>query len=276
LPGHLRLNTAGLRGCVAMVAFLVMGAAVDAGAVEPSSGAATVADAAPAASKAADADADGAPAPENRLPPSRDLPPELVKPGRATSGKDVVETVHSAGQFSMLFQALQAAGLDVPMHGKGPFTFFAPTDDAFKRMSGSSLATLLKQPSKLKALLTYHVLRGRVSGRSIAILKNAKMWSGGLMRIDASTGMSTMRVNDAHVTKTDILCTNGVIHAIDHVMSMPEPRMPKPAKGAGKAADKVATKVADKTVGGSAQKTAAKADRKVVGKTVGAPKKKTV
>ncbi|MET0551511.1 MAG: fasciclin domain-containing protein [Vicinamibacteria bacterium] len=137
-------------------------------------------------------------------------------PARAADAKkDIVDTAVAAGSFKTLATALQAAGLVETLKGKGPFTVFAPTDDAFAKLPAGALDALLKDKAKLTAVLTYHVVPGRVTAADVAKLKEAKTVQGGSLRISTAGGV---KVDDANVVKTDIEASNGVIHVIDSVL----------------------------------------------------------
>lgn len=132
---------------------------------------------------------------------------------------DIVDTAVAAGSFKTLAAALQAAGLVETLKGKGPFTVFAPTDDAFAKLPAGTLDNLLKPENKdkLTAILTYHVIAGKVMSKSLLGKKtDAKTVNGANVAIDA-TGGSVM-VKDAKVIKADIKASNGVIHVIDTVL----------------------------------------------------------
>jgi uncharacterized surface protein with fasciclin (FAS1) repeats len=129
--------------------------------------------------------------------------------------KDIVETAVAAGNFKTLAAALQAAGLVDTLKGKGPFTVFAPTDEAFAKIPKADLDALLKDKAKLTAVLTYHVVPGKVTAAEVVKLKDAKTVQGGRVTIDATKGV---RVNDASVVKADVMASNGVIHVIDTVI----------------------------------------------------------
>lgn len=137
---------------------------------------------------------------------------------RAQARKDVVETAVSAGSFQTLAKALDAAGLVETLKGKGPFTVFAPTDDAFAKLPAGTLEDLLKPENKgkLQAILTYHVVPGKVLAAKVAKLKSAKTVNGQLLTITNDHG--SVMVDKAKVIQTDILCSNGVIHAVDSVL----------------------------------------------------------
>jgi uncharacterized surface protein with fasciclin (FAS1) repeats len=129
--------------------------------------------------------------------------------------KDIVDTAVAAGQFTTLAKALQAAGLVDTLKGAGPFTVFAPTDEAFAKLPAGTLEALLKDKAKLAKVLTYHVVPGRVLAADVVKLKEAKTVEGQAVKIDASHGV---KVDNANVVKTDILASNGVIHVIDAVI----------------------------------------------------------
>jgi uncharacterized surface protein with fasciclin (FAS1) repeats len=129
--------------------------------------------------------------------------------------KDIVETAVAAGNFKTLAAALQAAGLVDTLKGKGPFTVFAPTDEAFAKIPKADLDALLKDKARLTAVLTYHVVPGKVTAAEVVKLKDAKTVQGGRVTIDATKGV---RVNDASVVKADVMASNGVIHVIDTVI----------------------------------------------------------
>ena len=131
---------------------------------------------------------------------------------------DIVDTAVSAGQFKTLAAALGAAGLVETLKGAGPFTVFAPTDDAFAKLPAGTVETLLKPENKdqLTAILTYHVVPGSVMAADVVKLKDAKTVNGQMVNVTVD-GSSVM-VGDANVTKTDIAASNGVIHVIDTVM----------------------------------------------------------
>lgn len=133
---------------------------------------------------------------------------------------DIVDTAIGAGSFKTLVKAVQAAGLVETLKGKGPFTVFAPTDDAFAKLPKGTVEGLLKDVPKLKAVLTYHVVPGKVMASEVVKMKSAKTVQGQNVKIDASKWHlhKNVKVNDANVIKTDILTDNGVIHVIDKVI----------------------------------------------------------
>jgi len=133
---------------------------------------------------------------------------------------DIVDTAIAAGSFKTLVKAVQAAGLVETLKGKGPFTVFAPTDDAFAKLPEGTVEGLLKDIPKLKAVLTYHVVPGKVMAADVVKINSAKTVQGQNIRIDASRWHlhKNVKVNDANVIKTDIMTDNGVIHVIDKVI----------------------------------------------------------
>jgi uncharacterized surface protein with fasciclin (FAS1) repeats len=144
---------------------------------------------------------------------------------QAQSGtKDVVDTAVAAGSFTTLAKALQAADLVDTLKGKGPFTVFAPTDDAFAKLPKGTLEDLLKPANKdkLRRILSYHVVPGRVTAADVMKLNSAKAVSGDTIDIKASGG--SVMVEEARVIKTDISASNGVIHVIDSVILPDAPK----------------------------------------------------
>jgi uncharacterized surface protein with fasciclin (FAS1) repeats len=133
-------------------------------------------------------------------------------------GKDIVDTAVAAGQFKTLAAALQAAGLVETLKGAGPFTVFAPTDEAFAKLPKGTVEELLKPENKAKltAILTYHVVAGKVMAADVVKLKDAKTVQGGSVKV--STMGNTVMIDNAHVVKADIAASNGVIHVIDTVI----------------------------------------------------------
>ncbi len=128
---------------------------------------------------------------------------------------DIVETAIAAGSFTTLVKAVQAAGLVETLQSAGPFTVFAPTDEAFAKIPAETLTAVLADKDKLTAILTYHVVSGKVLAADVVNLTSAKTVQGGELTIDTTSGV---KVNDANVVKTDIECSNGVIHVIDTVL----------------------------------------------------------
>ena len=141
-----------------------------------------------------------------------------VKSAGAGEKKDVVDTAISAKEFSTLVKAVKAADLVSTLKGEGPFTVFAPTDQAFSKLPEGTIAELLKPENKkkLQSILTYHVVPGRVMAADVVKLQQAKTVNGKVLNIQVQ-GDAVM-VNDAKVIKTDIEASNGVIHIIDTVV----------------------------------------------------------
>lgn len=142
----------------------------------------------------------------------------LGAPAKALAATDIVDTAVAAGSFKTLTAALQAAGLVETLKGKGPFTVFAPTDEAFAKLPAGTVADLLKPENKAKlvAILTYHVVPGNVTASQAAKLPSAKTVNGASLTIHAMSGK--VMVDNATVTTADIECTNGVIHVVDTVV----------------------------------------------------------
>ncbi len=136
----------------------------------------------------------------------------------AVETKDIVDTAVGAGSFKTLAAALQAAGLVDTLKGKGPFTVFAPTDEAFAKLPAGTVESLLKPENKaqLVAVLTYHVVPGKVLAADVVKLSDAKTVQGSAAKITVTDG--GVKVDNANVVKTDIVCSNGVIHVIDSVI----------------------------------------------------------
>ena len=132
----------------------------------------------------------------------------------AAQAKDIVDTAVSAGNFKTLATALGAADLVPTLKGKGPFTVFAPTDEAFAKIPKADLDALLKDKAKLKAVLTYHVVPGKVMSKDLKAGKVATVQGSD---VTIST-MGGAMVNNAKVVSADVAADNGVIHAIDTVL----------------------------------------------------------
>jgi uncharacterized surface protein with fasciclin (FAS1) repeats len=141
----------------------------------------------------------------------------LSRAAAADQTQDIMDTAVAAGSFKTLAKALTAAGLVDTLKGAGPFTVFAPTDEAFAKLPAGTLDTLLKPENrtKLQRILTYHVVPGKVMAADVVKLRSAKAVSGDTMTINSSSGVM---VDKARVVKADIGATNGVIHVIDAVM----------------------------------------------------------
>jgi uncharacterized surface protein with fasciclin (FAS1) repeats len=133
--------------------------------------------------------------------------------------KDIVETAVAAGSFETLATALREAGLVETLQGRGPFTVFAPTDEAFAKIPAEKLKALISDKEALKGILTYHVVSGKVTAADVVKLDSAKTVQGKSIDIEVRNGNVT--VNGAKVTKADIACSNGIIHVIDTVLIPP-------------------------------------------------------
>lgn len=131
------------------------------------------------------------------------------------SNKDIVDTAIDAKGFSTLLAAVKQAGLVDALKGKGPYTLFAPTDEAFAKIPEDKLQALLKDKKALTSVLTYHVIPANVTAGEVVNLTSAKTLQGQSISIDASNGV---KVDNANVIKTDIVASNGVIHVIDEVI----------------------------------------------------------
>ncbi|MEH1910495.1 MAG: fasciclin domain-containing protein [Nostoc sp.] len=128
---------------------------------------------------------------------------------------NIIDTAVNNGSFKTLVAAIEAAGLVDTLKGPGPFTVFAPTDAAFDKLPAGTVDALLKDIPKLKKILTYHVVSGKVLAADVAKLKTAKTVEGSDVKIDASNGV---KINDAKVATADVAADNGVIHVIDTVL----------------------------------------------------------
>ena len=133
--------------------------------------------------------------------------------------KDIVDTAVGAGNFNTLAAALKATDLIGTLKGAGPFTVFAPTDEAFAKLPPGTLDALLKDPAKLKSILLYHVVSGKVMAADVLKLKSAKSVQGASIAISVKGGK--VMADKANVVKADIMATNGVIHVIDAVILPP-------------------------------------------------------
>jgi len=133
--------------------------------------------------------------------------------------KDIVDTAVAAGNFKTLVAAVQAAGLVDALKGAGPFTVFAPTDEAFAKLPAGTVDALLKDPKALGDILKYHVVAGKVMAADVVKLTSADTLLGKSVAIKAEGGK--VMVNEANVTATDIEASNGVIHVIDAVLMPP-------------------------------------------------------
>jgi uncharacterized surface protein with fasciclin (FAS1) repeats len=132
---------------------------------------------------------------------------------------DIVQTAINAGNFTTLATALTEAGLVDALKGEGPFTVFAPTDEAFKNLPDGALEGLLKDKEALKNVLLYHVVSGKVSSKEVVDLNQATTLNGSDLKIKTEDGK--VMINDANVTGADVMASNGIIHVIDKVLLPP-------------------------------------------------------
>jgi uncharacterized surface protein with fasciclin (FAS1) repeats len=136
------------------------------------------------------------------------------------ASKNIVETAVAAGSFKTLVKAIEAADLVKVLQGPGPFTVFAPTDEAFAAVPKETLDALLKDKKQLAGVLTYHVVPGKVLAADVVKLESAKTVQG--QNVTVKVAKETVKVNNATVVMTDIICSNGVIHVIDAVLLPPK------------------------------------------------------
>ena len=128
---------------------------------------------------------------------------------------DIIDTARSAGSFNTLLAAIDAAGLTETLKGKGPFTVFAPTDEAFAKLPAGTVDALLKDKEKLTKILTYHVVPGQVMAKDV---KPGKVTTVEGAKLSITKGSNGVKVDKANVVATDVVATNGVIHVIDSVV----------------------------------------------------------
>ena len=138
---------------------------------------------------------------------------------RSSYKKDIVTVAVEAGNFKTLATALTEAGLIEALQGDGPFTVFAPTDDAFAKLPEGTIESLLKDKEALTKILLYHVVSGKVTSKEVVKLKKAETLEGQYVSIETNDG--GVMINDSKVTAVDIMASNGVIHVIDTVL-LPE------------------------------------------------------
>ncbi len=142
--------------------------------------------------------------------------PKAKAKAEAEKPKDIVDTAVAAGSFKILAKALTEAELVDALKGEGPFTVFAPTDEAFEKLPEGTLEAVLKDKEKLIAILKYHVVAGKVMAKDVVKLEEAEtLLKDAKVKIDAKDGV---KINNAEVVTADIECTNGVIHVIDTVL----------------------------------------------------------
>jgi uncharacterized surface protein with fasciclin (FAS1) repeats len=138
-----------------------------------------------------------------------------IAAGSTAQTGDIVDTAIAAGSFNTLVKAVQAAGLVDALKGEGPFTVFAPTDEAFAKLPAGTLESLIEDREKLTAVLTYHVVPGRYMAADVVKHKTLTTLQGQSITLDVSDGV---KVDHANVVTTDIVTSNGVIHVIDAVI----------------------------------------------------------
>jgi uncharacterized surface protein with fasciclin (FAS1) repeats len=145
------------------------------------------------------------------------IPVATAEPARSAAKKpNIVQVASKAGNFKTLVALVKKAGLAGTLSSKGPFTVFAPTDAAFKKVPKSTLDALAKDKKKLKAVLLYHVVKGKVPASKVVTLDSAKTLNGKSVSIEVMDGM--VYVNDAQVTTADVKARNGIIHVINEVL----------------------------------------------------------
>ena len=170
-----------------------------------------------------------APTASTAAPAEASAPAATAAPGgtptKPATGRDLADTLTSDSRFATLTQALRTAGMVSLLKAKGPYTIFAPTEEAWKKLPGGTLDGLLAQPAQLKALLSYHIIRGRVDNVGLHKLRNA-LTMGGIVNIDYTSGV---KINSAVVTGADLGCRNGIVHAIDKVLQPSDRKRPGPA-----------------------------------------------
>jgi uncharacterized surface protein with fasciclin (FAS1) repeats len=130
--------------------------------------------------------------------------------------KNLIQTAVEAGNFKTLITAMQEADLYDTLSGDGPYTVFAPTDEAFSKLPSGALENILQDKERLTEVLTYHVLKKKVKAKEVKILKNAKTVNGKEIIISSS---QDVKINNARIIKKDIECSNGIIHVIDEVLA---------------------------------------------------------
>jgi uncharacterized surface protein with fasciclin (FAS1) repeats len=150
------------------------------------------------------------------MDPSKSIPvSEAARNSNTVAAKSIVETVIAAGNFTTFAAGIQAAGLTDALSAKGPFTVFAPTDEAFAKLPSGAWDGLLKDPAKLKAVLNYHVVSGRFRAKEV---KSSEVMTLQGSTLTAAAAFSDLRINGARVTRRDVTATNGIVHAIDAVI----------------------------------------------------------
>jgi uncharacterized surface protein with fasciclin (FAS1) repeats len=139
------------------------------------------------------------------------------KPGKEKA--DIVDTAISAGSFTTLVAALQATGLDEALRGEGPFTVFAPSDEAFAKLGAETIEQLLADPEALSAILLYHVVSGSVDSSTVVTIPSAETLNGADISVRPTE--DGLFINDSKVIAADVMASNGIIHVIDTVLIPP-------------------------------------------------------
>jgi uncharacterized surface protein with fasciclin (FAS1) repeats len=156
---------------------------------------------------------------QNKPTAEKMTPPVAVENEKKAMNKTIVDIASENSDFSTLVAAVKAAGLVETLSGTGPFTVFAPTNEAFAKLPQGTVEALLKDKEKLAKILTYHVVSGKVMAKDVVGLTSAKTVEGSDLTVKVENGK--VMINNANVTKTDIEASNGVIHVIDTVL-MPQ------------------------------------------------------
>ena len=136
-------------------------------------------------------------------------------PALAGQKADIIDTAKSAGNFTTLIVAIEAAGLTETLKGKGPYTVFAPTDEAFAKLPPGTVDALLKDKAKLAKILTYHVVAGEVTSNQV---KPGKVTTVEGAKLNITRGSQGVKVDNANIVAVDVMASNGVIHVIDAVV----------------------------------------------------------
>ena len=147
------------------------------------------------------------------------VPAATAAPARETASPTIAGVAAKSPQFSTLLSLVRKAGLADELAARGPLTLFAPTNAAFAKVPKATLAALAKSPAKLKRVLLYHVVAGKVTAAKVVQLRTAKTLAGPTVRITV-TG-SSVRINSARVTKVNVPASNGVVHVLDSVLLPP-------------------------------------------------------
>jgi uncharacterized surface protein with fasciclin (FAS1) repeats len=140
---------------------------------------------------------------------------EIARKINPTPTRNILDTLLAVGRFTTFAGAVKAAGLTDELAGKGPFTVFAPTDEAFKKLPAGAYDSVLRDPGRLKAILNYHVVSGYFAVRDV---KSGEVMTLQGSSLTAAVSSSDVRVNGARVTEADVVATNGIVHAIDAVV----------------------------------------------------------